>query len=215
MPNWVINKIETEPEVIRAMVDADGRVDFALIKPFEGEFPWDSISVEAETLAEAALCRPLHENGLIAHLESHARARANAARLSDDNFEQFVQMLRNYRRCGFLHQLDFARTSWGSKWNACESLASVEAGTASFKTAWSCPTSVLAELSKRFPNFDLAITYADEDTGSNCGTFTLRGGEVVQSNIAPDWSGMSEADRARWTHFALDVWGKTSEMEDE
>ncbi|MFX7914608.1 hypothetical protein ABTK35_20255, partial [Acinetobacter baumannii] len=73
-------------------------------------------------------------------------------KLNDECFKQFVGMLENYRACGYLHSMDFARKVWGTKWNACESSASPEEGKASFDTAWSRPEGVLRELSKRFPD---------------------------------------------------------------
>ncbi|MFX8075192.1 hypothetical protein ABTK71_19920, partial [Acinetobacter baumannii] len=78
-----------------------------------------------------------------------------------------------------------ARKVWGTKWNACESSASPEEGKASFDTAWSRPEGVLRELSKRFPDDVITVTFADEDIGSNCGTFSLKAGETIESDIAP------------------------------
>ncbi|MFV3292566.1 hypothetical protein ACNFBR_28015 [Pseudomonas sp. NY11955] len=39
-------------------------------------------------------------------------------KLSDVNFEQFVQMLRNHRKTEYMHCMDFSRHAWGTKWNA-------------------------------------------------------------------------------------------------
>lgn len=214
MPNWVTTKIRTAPEVIKSITNKDdGRIDFRLAMPFPGEFRWDFISSAAEEMAEIVAGVPLHENPLIASLESSNRAKAKLSGLRDEDFEQFVQMLRNHCQCGFLHQMDFARASWGTKWNACESSVSEDQTEASFDTAWSCPKPVLATLSQRFPDAEIHVTYADEDIGSNCGTYVLKGGEVVSSDIAPSWRDQSDEEKKRWTAFAYDVKGWEPEEE--
>jgi hypothetical protein len=38
---------------------------------------------------------------------------------------------------------------------------------------------VLVKVSERFPDEAITVTYADEDIGSNCGTFTLKAGQMV------------------------------------
>lgn len=212
MPNWVTTKIRTAPEVIKSITNKDdGRVDFELVMPFPGEFSWDFVSSAAEEMAEIVAGVPLHENPLIASLERSNRARAKLSALRDEDFEQFVQMLRNHRKCGFLHQMDFGREVWGTKWNACQSSVSEGDTEASFDTAWSCPKPVLAALSKRFPDAEIHVTYADEDIGSNCGTYVLKAGAVVSSDIAPSWNDQSEEDKKRWTAFANSVTGREPE----
>lgn len=216
MPNWVTTKIRATPEVIRAITSKDdGNIDFGLVTPFPGEFPWDFISSSAEEMAEIVAGIPLDKNPLIAYLERSNRARAKLSNLQDEDFEQFVQMLRNHRKCGFLHQMDFGRAKWGTKWNACDSSVSEDETEASFDTAWSCPKPVLAALSERFPDTEIHVSYADEDLGSNCGMYTLRAGEVVQSDIAPAWCDMAEQAQQRWTRFAREVKGWAAEEVDE
>lgn len=216
MPNWITNKIRTKPEVIKAMVNAEGHVDFALLSPFPGEFPWNFVSSAAEQLAQIVAGVPVSDHPAIAALERSNRSRASLADLGrDEDFEQFVQMLRNHRKCGFLHSMDFARATWGTKWNACESKVDEPAGLASFDTAWSCPMGALAALSKRFPESRIHVTYADEDIGSNCGTYTLHAGRVVQSDIAPYWSEMTDQEKQHWTRFAREVKGWTADDAEE
>lgn len=137
-------------------------------------------------------------------------------KLSDESFEQFIQMLRNFRKIGFLHSMDFARAKWGTKWNACDSSADIEAGTAEFDTAWSCPVPIFEALSRRFPEDVITVTYADEDIGSNCGTFSMRNGAQISSEIAPAWRDMTAEQRAKWRAFACEVTGRDpKDYEDE
>lgn len=211
MPNWVTNKIEAPKHVIEAMLNAEGRIDFSTMAPFPGPNDWDGIALDAEEAAEIICGIPGSDHPLIAALQAGNRSRFDIKKLSAESFKQFVGMVENYRACGYLHSMDFARKVWGTKWNACEPEAKPEEGKASFETAWSCPEGVLVALSKRFPTDGITVTYADEDIGSNCGTFSLLAGEVVASDIAPRWRDMSDADKAKWKAFAYGVNGYSAE----
>ena len=216
MPNWVTNKIEAPEHVIRAMMNSEGRIDFRMAAPFLGPHDdWDGIFMDAETAAEAVLDIALNDNPLLAMLEKSSRERIDIAALNEDSFRQFVGMLENYRACGYLHSMDFARKVWGTKWNACEPTAEPEEGRCQFDTAWSCPKGVLAKVSERFPDDTITVTYADEDIGSNCGTFTLKAGKIVKQDIAPNWNYMTDAEKARWKAFACEVTGRSSEPDEE
>jgi len=215
MPNWVTTEIKTSPEVIRSMVNDKGNIDFSIALPFPGEFEWGGVYGDAETAAEAVLGKPLSDHPLIASMEAVNRSQADIAKLSDESFEQFIQMLRNHRKCGFLHQMDFARETWGSKWNACDSTHNAEDGTARFDTAWSCPEPLLIEVSKKFPDTTIEVMFADEDVGSNCGRFSLKNGEIISSDIAPSWNDMDEQSRKKWSGFARKVKGWADEEDDD
>lgn len=217
MPNWVTNKITAPSEVITAMLNADGKVDFNTMAPFPGpNNDWDGIMMDAEEAAEILCGIPMSSHPLIASLEAGNRARFDIKKLSDESFKQFVGMVENFRACGYLHGMDFARKVWGTKWNACEPTADPEAGTASFNTAWACPEGVLVKLSERFPEAEIKVTFADEDVGSNCGTFTLKDGQPIESDIAPSWSEMTDEQKAKWKAFAYQVKGWAPEdYEDE
>lgn len=207
MPNWVTNNITASPAVITAMLNSEGRIDFDNMAPFPGEHNWDGISMAAEEAAEAVLGVPVACNPLLAMLQTDSRSKIDIKAMRDDCFEQFVGMLRNHRKCGYLHSMDFARKVWGTKWNACDQSHDVAQGTATFETAWSCPEGVLVELSKRFPEEEIAIEFADEDIGSNCGSFTLKGGASIASDIAPAWRDQTDEMKAKWKAFAHKVRG--------
>lgn len=211
MPNWITNKIEAPKHVIEAMLNPEGRIDFSTMAPFPGPNDWDSIDLAAEEAAEIVCGIPVDSHPLIAALQTGNRSRFDIKNLSDESFKQFVGMVENYRACGYLHSMDFNRKVWGTKWNACEPQHDAEAGVAQFDTAWSCPEPVLTILSKRFPDEEIKVIYADEDIGSNCGTFTLKGGEVRASDIAPSWRDMTEEQRSRWKAFAYEVKGWSQE----
>ena len=113
MPNWVTNKIEAPEHVIRAMLNGEGRVDFNVAAPFPGPHgDWDGIYGDAETAAESVLGVALSNNPLLAMMERSSRERIDIAGMREESFRQFVGMLENYRACGYLHSMDFARKVW-------------------------------------------------------------------------------------------------------
>jgi len=215
MPNWVTNKVQAPSHVIRAMLNADGRVDFETAAPFPGPCgkEWGGYASDAEEAAGIICGVPIESHPLLAALQSDSRKRFDIMKLSEGSFEQFIGMVRNWRACGYLHPMDFNRKVWGTKWNACRPTANPDAGVCEFETAWSCPMGVMVKVSERFPDDAITVTYADEDIGSNCGTFTLKGGLAIEEDIAPPWGSLDEAGKAKWRAFAYRV--KGWEPEDE
>lgn len=208
MPNWVTNNIQAPPHVIRAMLNDEGDVDFNTVAPFPGlNDNWGGISMGAETAAQAACNAPLSDVPMLAALEADSRRRVDIKELTDSCFEQFIGMLQNYRACGYFHSMHFAREVWGTKWNACRPWAKPDEGRCGFDTAWACPEGVLVKLSERFPEDTITVIYADEDIGNNCGTFVLKGGVMIEQDIAPNSREMEPDDREKWTRFACDVKG--------
>ena len=204
MPNWVTNKVKAPQEVIQAMINEEGRIDFGKIIKFEGEFPWNGVFGDAETAAEAVLRTPLSDHPLVGGMQRESRSRFDLSKLSDESFEQFVQMLRNHRKTGFMHSMDFARSAWGTKWNACDQSFDGP-DEANFETAWSFPEPVFLKLSQLFPEATIELAYADEDIGSNCGKVIFKGGEAISRDESAGWNEMSEADQQKWQAFAYEV----------
>ena len=208
MPNWVTTRINAPKHVIQAMLNNKGEVDFSVILPFPGpRNGWDGISCAAEEAAEIVCRIPVHENPLIASLQTASRLDFDIKKLSDQCFAQFVGTLENYRACGYLHSMEFARAAWGTKWNACDQSASPDEGKASFDTAWSCPDGVLTALSRKFPEDAIDVVFADEDIGSNCGRFTLKNGVAISKDIAPAWRNQTAEEKEKWQSFAYEVKG--------
>ena len=105
-----------------------------------------------------------------------------------------------------MYWYDWQTEHWGTNWNASsqpEDGYPEEATEFRFETAWSHPMGLIEILSKRLPEVTLEIIFADEDTGSNCGHYTCKGGEIIEQDIAPSWSDMSDAEKANWTEFAF------------
>ncbi|WP_252109089.1 MULTISPECIES: hypothetical protein [unclassified Halomonas] len=216
MPNWVTNQVNAPKHVIEAMTNSEGRIDFRLAAPFPGpNNEWNGIIGDAEQAAEIVCATPLSNHPGLRALQEGNRSRFDIRTLSEESFKQFVGMVENYRACGYLHSMCFAREIWGTKWNACESQSSPKEGLARFDTAWACPNGVLIEVSKRFPDDVIEVIFADEDIGSNCGKFKLKAGEVFDSETSPGWGEMDEEQRAKWSAFALEVKGWDPEEEDQ
>lgn len=215
MPNWITNKVQAPSHVIRAMLNADSKVDFNTAAPFDGPNKYDGICMDAEMAAEIACGIGVDTHPLVGALQASSRERFDLRKMSDESFQQMIGMLENYRACGYLHSMDFARKVWGTKWNACEQTAEPEKGRCEFETAWACPMGVFQKLSERFPEDAINVTYADEDIGSNCGTFTLKAGQIIKQDIAPSWRDLDEAGQAKWRAFAYQVKNWHPETEDE
>jgi hypothetical protein len=40
MPNWVTNKVSAPKEVLQSLINTESRIDFNMLIPFTGTFPW-------------------------------------------------------------------------------------------------------------------------------------------------------------------------------
>jgi hypothetical protein len=90
--------------------------------------------------------------------------------------------------------------NWGTKWD-CYDHIEIEEGEIHFNTAWSTPMYALTKLSLMFDDLTIEVQYADEDFGSNVGTYSLQGGELVDL-YQPEYSKES-------VRLAMDILGDT------
>lgn len=97
------------------------------------------------------------------------------------NGDNFKTSLANELSCliltGTTDVLAWSRNNWGTKWNAYDTEVDGDGSIVRFDTAWASPDYVIEALSKKFPNAILNIEYADEDLGSNCGSYSIQNGE--------------------------------------
>jgi len=100
--------------------------------------------------------------------------------LDDEEWELFLKMMNNKRKHGAYTWYGWANDFWGTKWNAYDQ-AMVDETAISFQTAWCIPHKVLEKLSQMYPDVLMRIDFADEDLGSNCGWFTFKNDEIVES----------------------------------
>lgn len=200
MPNHIINSLKAPAEVLAALDNKDGNpVDFAQVIPHPEGFKEVTAYAGPEGLAKL-ICGQLKLNpepgdflGAL-QLSNVLRDldRGGLKKYSDEEFETFVSMLRNFRLSGFLCWYDWQIEKWGTKWNAYEPEA--RDGLVRFQTAWSAPHPVILKLTDMFPEACIEHQWADEDTGSNLGSRIYHKGRMVEGSIADPVA------------FALDLW---------
>lgn len=162
--------------------------------------------------ADNALGTNLDDNELIASLEKGNRIRDCFTPIDSEDIEDVIKAMRNFLECGYTYWRDWSLEKWGTKWN-CYGINSTEEGV-SFDTAYSHPKLIFKTLSSLFPDVDVCVEYADEDTGSNCGTVTYSKGGIKTEDIAGRWGESSSADRRKWVAFALRVNGCAETVDD-
>lgn len=75
--------------------------------------------------------------------------------------------------------LDWCTEHWNTKWPAYSHVR--YEGSFGFDTAWSHPFPVMKELSEKYPVTEFIVAYADEDSGSNLGVYSIKNGEIDKS----------------------------------
>ena len=94
---------------------------------------------------------------------------------------------------------------WGTKWNAYD--VDVTDKCIQFDTAWSCPEPIVKALTKLGVPF--TWEYADEDIGSNLGTWQFRGaGQQLTFTEFPEEDRDREACRIKgydWDEYQADI----------
>jgi hypothetical protein len=99
-----------------------------------------------------------------------------------DRFNNDVELgkkyLNNISKYGHTTWYEWHCSNWGTKWNACE-VDWVNDNQVEFETAWSFCFPIVEKLSKLFPDVAIEFSYADEDSGSNTGTGTIKNGEEI------------------------------------
>jgi hypothetical protein len=180
MPNHVTNILTAPKEVLDFLKGEDGDVDFNTIVPMpeclnitEGsETDWGMSLITGEAPFG------LSEEQFNEKIESYDEERI--AKLK----ELGQQALDNREKLGHQSWYSWSCEYWGTKWNAY-SVERFDDECVEFQTAWGCPVAFFEALSEKFPNVEIKVEYADEDIGSNCGTFTVKDGDFIEENL-PD-----------------------------
>lgn len=90
------------------------------------------------------------------------------------------------KKYGANNWYDWHIQNWGTKWD-CYSHRGESDSSIIFETAWSTPIRALLKLSELYPDITIEVKYADEDFGSNVGTYTLQDGTIVDI-FQPEYS---------------------------
>lgn len=107
-----------------------------------------------------------HDMLLISALETCNRQ--NLRPVSPDEQEVFDKACKAYEATGFIYWYDWNVAMWGTKWNAFEQ-DKIGDRVYEFETAWSGAGKVIEALIVMFPDLNIELKWADEDTGSNVG----------------------------------------------
>lgn len=234
MPNWVLAKINASNEVINALKNDKGEIDFntvlprpAIFKEF-GEF----IAIISENdlnrfiehlnakdkenglepLSERLAKTPIQELAKIA-----SQIRENIEREAVTFVDKFLKLdnaknlaLHTYCKLttGSSDPLDWSTEHWGTKWNASEVI--IDDKYLEMQTPWGFPFPVIYELSKKFPDETISVEYADEDLGHNCGSFAVKNGEIISEYLNTD-----NVDYEVSRRFAAELWGYDPDEEDD
>ena len=121
--------------------------------------------------------------------------------IQPDEWELGKQAFQNIEKYGCPTWYEWSISNWGTKWNAYGYVAGTDYSENDglwFQSAWSAPHPILQKLSEMYPDITLIHEWADEDLGSNCGTRTYLGGDIIDEFIP---------EGIRAMQFALDVWG--------
>ena len=173
------------------------------------EFQRDKVELQEELITP--LLQKLYKEGLTQ--DKFVKSSISECMKSKDNFikvynlcpmasedrikEDISNVLRsfyNYKVYGETDWYEFHINKWGTKWNAITLYVNEEEGFVEFQTAWSCPFEILEELAKYT---DIAVSYADEDIGSNFGAYTITNGireDLIESQPYNKLNGMQKVD---------------------
>lgn len=183
MPNHVTNHLQASAEILKAIRgEKDILVDFSKTVPMP-----EGLSIDHNMGAESAVniifgIKP-SENQLISKLEMSNRVRSvvefQKAFTDEESFRNLIKALENQYKYGCMSWYDWAPENWGTKWNAYDFDAKrSDENNVFFDTAWNAPLKWFQELAKRFPNEIFSLSWADEDSGANCGVATAHHGVV-------------------------------------
>jgi hypothetical protein len=198
MPNHITNRltiIGTEEQVAQVRAEIKGEredqlIDFNTFIPIPKELegtvsPMRIISQEEYDAQELKIIT----NDLTENERNWGLSRGLTKALSYEYIKKF----------GTDNWYDWQTRNWGTKWNAYEQI-SLDENTIEFDTAWSTPLQAMVHLSKKYPQVEFQVEYADEDFGYNVGTYLLINGVIESQNI-PD-GGTLEA-----IEMAMDIKG--------
>lgn len=83
---------------------------------------------------------------------------------------------------GIPHWYGWQTENWGTKWNAYH-IEMKDENVIEFDTAWTHPEPIVHAIAARFTDHEFKWIYADEDTGSNTGEYSIRNGKVFYRKI--------------------------------
>lgn len=179
MPNWCWNTLKLNKKDADLVLNEKGEVDFNLICPMP-----ESLNVIEGSITKIAI--EAYKNHTGVDLEQELKYEKDIANFGKEKYSNVTQYMVDH--CPTLYELgktyalnelnygaytwyEWCNKNWGTKWNACDSDVSKEAGDTwyiHFNTAWCPPEGWLRRLAELEVNFELTW---EEETGY-AGTIT-------------------------------------------
>jgi hypothetical protein len=157
MPNWITNilTINADEKMVEKILSE--------VKSKESEFDFNLIVSQPDELeGTTAPARIISD-------EDYAKdsSKGITQTMSDELISKY----------GYNNWYDWRYEHWGTKWNADE--VYICDNEITFNTAWCNPQPVMVALSRKYPDIQFDIKFADEDFGHNVGTYILKDGEEI------------------------------------
>ena len=210
MPNHVTNNLKildlagADLAQVHATFLNDARqVDFNVISKMPedlADFVTHNGIISRAKMALGLLPNPkeLGEGDFLEKLDVINALNSASAPVDKNDIGNIIRAISNYKHFGFMNWEDWAYDNWGTKWNAYsqkhESFGE-DAIEFEFQTAWSHPFALIKKISEINPGVTFGVQYADEDIGSNCGTYKIKDGEMTEKHITPHYMDQSAAER--------------------
>lgn len=186
MPNHVRNrliikadttKVKEITDFLTGEPDEDGSpyyIDFNQIVPMPA-----ALHVESGSRGEIGETI-LNKKGCLGQTYSEIKERFDA--LKPEEQEEYLKIGRQYisnrKKYGHTTWYGWAIENWGTKWNAYNQQKRAD-NEIWFDTAWSCVVRLIAKVAEKFPEAVFDYTWADEDTGANCGQVIIKNKDAL------------------------------------
>lgn len=119
--------------------------------------------------------------------------------------KQYFENIQNY---GAPNWYDWCCSNWNTKWNAYDCIPIDPSDKLlCFETAWDGVPPIIEALSRKFPDTEIKYGWADEDIGYNVGSFTIKAGKVLSTEIYEGGSREAYEQAAEIMGEDLSEWG--------
>ncbi len=199
MPNHVANiiTINEGDERVKKFLDA--------VKSEEQEFDFNKIiPMPEELLIESGSSG---ERGMAFLLGEKSAFDGFCDERREEDIRLGAKYLVNRALYGAKDWYDWRRWHWGTKWNAYD--IEVEGNQIRFNTAWNAPVPIYQKLAEMFPDYNIEVVYADEDSGYNAGRLSIEDGECT---LYEEEGGSDEAYQC---YFETHPWAEDEMHKDE
>lgn len=206
MPNWVRNKLainsQDSNDIIAALVDDEGQLDFEKIVPMPETLKITSGSITDECIS-LYMFSIKGTKKYATYEKLLDKYKKSVKQFTSEEFEKEVnkyvgdnvffnerklntkedvlkfgkQVIDNLQKYGFPDWYSWSIFNWGTKWNAKDTI--IEDNAIKFETAWDPPIKYVQALSKKYPESEIVLDFAEEQIGFRTGQVTFREGSVV------------------------------------